>query len=190
MFALVAIGCYFKKLLRLFKISEHDQTNEVVQKCLSHHFIMKVKQKSAYVDALDNDNSQWLNLVYDDNADGTTAVFDEFIGIGCRNALHSRKPRMPDQACVNGLKVYDIPLELKDIYLIKRQVVSFHIPFITVIVMRRYGGHYKINGPPVNVPATLDQVVSFHIPFITVIVMRRYVVITRSMVHLLMFRQH
>ena len=23
--------------------------------------------------------------------------------------------------------------------------------------MKRYGGHYKVNGPPVNVPATLDQ---------------------------------
>ena len=25
--------------------------------------------------------------------------------------------------------------------------------------MRQYGGHYKINGPPVNVPATLDQII-------------------------------
>ena len=25
--------------------------------------------------------------------------------------------------------------------------------------MRRYGGHYKVNGPPVNVPATLDQII-------------------------------
>ena len=25
--------------------------------------------------------------------------------------------------------------------------------------MRKYGGHYKINGPPVNVPATLDHIV-------------------------------
>ena len=23
--------------------------------------------------------------------------------------------------------------------------------------MRQYGDHYKVNGPPVNVPATLDQ---------------------------------
>ena len=27
------------------------------------------------------------------------------------------------------------------------------------IVMRQYGGHYKVNGPPVNVPATLDQII-------------------------------
>ena len=25
--------------------------------------------------------------------------------------------------------------------------------------MQKYGGHYKINGPPVNVPATLDHIV-------------------------------
>ena len=25
--------------------------------------------------------------------------------------------------------------------------------------MRQYGGHYKVNGPPVNVPATLDCIV-------------------------------
>ena len=25
--------------------------------------------------------------------------------------------------------------------------------------MKRYGGHYKVNGPPVNVPATLDQII-------------------------------
>ena len=25
--------------------------------------------------------------------------------------------------------------------------------------MRQYGSHYKVNGPPVNVPATLDQII-------------------------------
>ena len=47
-----------------------------------------MKQKLAYTDALDNDISQWPNFVYDDNADGTTVVFDEFICIHCRNALN------------------------------------------------------------------------------------------------------
>ena len=32
--------------------------------------------------------------------------------------------------------------------------------------MRQYGGHYKVNGPPVNVPATLDQITDIlpHMP--------------------------
>ena len=25
--------------------------------------------------------------------------------------------------------------------------------------MRQYGGHYKVNGPPVNIPATLYQII-------------------------------
>ena len=66
---------------------------------------------------------------------------------------------MPDQACANGLQLYFIPDELSNMYPIERRVISFRIPFITLIVIRRYGGHYKVNGPPVNVPATLDQIV-------------------------------
>ena len=32
--------------------------------------------------------------------------------------------------------------------------------------MRRYGGHYKVNGPSVNVQATLDQIIEIlhHMP--------------------------
>ena len=32
--------------------------------------------------------------------------------------------------------------------------------------MRRYGSHYKVNGPPVNVPATQDQIIEIlpHMP--------------------------
>ena len=32
--------------------------------------------------------------------------------------------------------------------------------------MRQYGGHYKVNGPPVNVPATLYQIIEIlpHMP--------------------------
>ena len=67
-------------------------------------------------------------------------------------------PRMPDQACANGLALYDIPQDLHDLFPLERRLISLRIPFITVIVMCRYGGHYKMNGAPVNVPATLDHV--------------------------------
>ena len=73
---------------------------------------------------------------------------------------------MPDQAVANGLELYNIPQDLQDIFPIERRIISQRIPFMTVVVMRRYGGHYKINGPPVNVPATLDQVIDMlpHMP--------------------------
>ena len=67
---------------------------------------------------------------------------------------------MPDQACANGLKLDDVPQDLDNLSTLERRLISFRLPFITIIVMRRYGGHYKISGPPVNVPATLDQVIN------------------------------
>ena len=73
---------------------------------------------------------------------------------------------MPDQACANSLKLDEIPQDLEMLLTIERQIISLWIPFITIIAMRRYGGHYKISGPPVNVPATLDQVIDMlpHMP--------------------------
>ena len=66
---------------------------------------------------------------------------------------------MSDQACANGLQLHDIPQDLKNILSLERRVISPRIPFITILVMKQYGGHYKVNGPPVNVPATLDQII-------------------------------
>ena len=81
---------------------------------------------------------------------------------------------MPDQACGNGLDLDDMPEDLHDISMFQRKkiilyyhfIISLHIPFITLTVMCRYGGHYKMNGPPVNVPTTLDHVIKIlpHMP--------------------------
>ena len=65
---------------------------------------------------------------------------------------------MPDQACANGLDLHVMPPELHNLFPLERRVISLSIPFITVIIMHQYGGHYKMNGAPVNVPATLDHV--------------------------------
>ena len=65
---------------------------------------------------------------------------------------------MPAQACANGLDLDDMPEDLWDISPLERRIISLHIPFITLIVMHRYRSHYKMNGPPINVPTTLDHV--------------------------------
>ena len=65
---------------------------------------------------------------------------------------------MPDQACANGLKLHDIPQELDSKIPLECRLVAKHIPFLTILLMKRYGGHYKVNGPCVNVPTQLDQV--------------------------------
>ena len=66
---------------------------------------------------------------------------------------------MPDQACANDLQLCDIPQDLQNILPLERRVISPRIPFIMILVMKQYVGHYKVNGPPVNVPATLDQII-------------------------------
>ena len=65
---------------------------------------------------------------------------------------------MPDQACANGLKLHNIPQELDSITPLECRLVAKCIPFLTILLMKRYGGHYKVNGPSVNVATQLDQV--------------------------------
>ena len=102
---------------------------------------------------------KWPQFVpYDVEHDGIY-VMNVFICICCRNSLRQKQPKMPDQACANDLQLHDIPQDLQKILPLERRVISPQIPFITILVMRQYGGHYKVNGPPVNVPATLDQII-------------------------------
>ena len=103
---------------------------------------------------------EWPQFVQDDAEHDDIYVMYEFICICRRNSLWQKKnkTKMPDQACANGLQLHDIPQDLQNILPLERRVISPWIPFITILVMRWYGGHYKVNGPPVNVPATLDQI--------------------------------
>ena len=71
---------------------------------------------------------------------------------------YDKKTKMPDQACANGLKLHNIPQELGSITPLECRLVAKCIPFLTILLMKRYGGHYKVNGPCVNVPTQLDQV--------------------------------
>ena len=66
---------------------------------------------------------------------------------------------MLDQAYANHLQIARIPQKVQDIKPVERRVVSLHIPFLTILIMRKYDSHYKVNGPCVNVPTTLDQVI-------------------------------
>ena len=76
-----------------------------------------------------------------------------------KTAYNKKKTKIPDQACANGLQLHDIPQDLQNIIPLERRVISPRIPFITILIMRQYGGHYQVNGPPINVAATLDQII-------------------------------
>ena len=93
-------------------------------------------------------------------------LIGEFICVQCKNSLQLCNSKMPDQACANGLSLDPIPQDLLHLSSLERCLISYRIPFITLIVMRRYGGQYKVNGLPVNVPAKLDHIIAMllHIP--------------------------
>ena len=139
-------------------MKDNEMSNETVKECLSHQYVMKLHRYTSH----ENDNittNKWPQFVPDDVEHDNIYVMNEFICICCRNSLRQKTPKIPDQACANGLPLHDIPLDLQNILSLERRVMSPRIPFITILVMKQYGGHYKVNGPLVNVPATLDQII-------------------------------
>ena len=148
----------FRKTVKPFVLCEYDFSNPVVKECLSHRTGLHIEEVT--------DISRLFLAEKDMHICGRSRhlctdniTVPEYICVRCKYALTRKEPTMPDQACANGLRVYSVPDELSNMFPIERRVISLRIPFITVIVIRRYGGHYKVNGPPVNVPATLDQIV-------------------------------
>ena len=100
-------------------------------------------------------NNEWPTVEDRKSQTDNTYTMSEFISIQCRNVLQKKRP---DQACANGLKLHNIPQELDNITPLECRLVAKCIPFLTILLMKRYGGHYKVNGPCVNVPTQLDQV--------------------------------
>ena len=95
----------FRRSVVCFHVADFCMTNSIVNICLSHH----------------------QNTILD-STDG------EYICICCKNSLCAKNPRMPDQACANGLSLYVIPQDLHALFPLERRLISLCIPFITVIL--------------------------------------------------------
>ena len=67
---------------------------------------------------------KWPQFVPDDVEHDDIYVMNEYICICCRNSLRQKKPKMPDQACANGLQLHDIPQDLQNILPLERRVIS------------------------------------------------------------------
>ena len=106
-------------------------------------------------------NNEWPTVEDRKSEADNAYTMSEFICIQCRNYYDQKKLKMPDQAYANGPKLHDIPQELDSITPLECRLVAKCIPFLTILLMKRYGGHYKVNGPCVNVPTQLDQVLKF-----------------------------
>ena len=155
----------FHKTVQQFHMKDYDMSNETLKECLSHWYVMKLYRHTSH----ENDDMtphKWPQFVPDGVEHVDIYVMNEFICIHCRNTLRRKKPKMPDQVCANGLQLHDILQDLQNILPLEGRVISPWIPFIIIIVMRWYGGHYKVNGSTVNVPARLDQIIDIlpHMP--------------------------
>ena len=116
-----------------FHETNYDMENSIVISCCSHRFVSKLCHLQR----------------------NTTS---EFICQRCHGSLRKKKPTMPNQAVANNLELDDIPPELHDITDLERRLISLRIPFMKLCSLRKYGSHYKINGPCVNVPASLEHI--------------------------------
>ena len=109
-------------------------------------------QKSVPVEKnVETVNNKWPTVEDRISETDNAYTMSELICIWCRNSLRQKKLKMSDQACANGLKLHDIPQELDSITLLECRHVAKHILFLTILLLKRYGGHYKINRPHVNV---------------------------------------
>ena len=151
----------FRKTVKKFNIDEYEMTNPIVKKSLSYRYQMIITNNSNSTGSgkCEYHKYNWNESSGDEHELNEDTFIEEFICIQCRNCLKLRKPKMPDQACANGLLLDVIPQDLLHLSSLERCLISYQIPFITLIVMRRYGGHYKVNGPPVNVPTKLNHVI-------------------------------
>ena len=148
----------FSKTVKPFNIREYDMNNDIVQKCLSHCYRLTLQKSVPATKHVETIKNEWPTIEDRQSEADNTYTMSEFICIWCRNVLRQKKMKMPDQACANGLKLHNIPQELESITPLECRLVAECIPFLTILLMKRYGGHYKVNGPCVNVPTHLDQV--------------------------------
>ena len=117
----------FWKTVQKFHMKDYDMSNETVQECLSHQYVMKLHRHTSH----ENDNStthKWPQFVPDDVEHDNIYIMNEFICIHCRNSIRQKKPKMPDQAYANGLQLHDIPQDLQNILPLERRVISPRIP--------------------------------------------------------------
>ena len=105
----------FHETVQLFNITDYDVSNETIKECLSLWSIMKLHRHTSK----ENDEirtNKWPQFIQDNVEHDEIYFMNEFICIHCRNSWRQKKPKMPDQACANGLQLHDIPQDLQNIF--------------------------------------------------------------------------
>ena len=118
----------FRNTVRLFNIEQYNITNDIVKKCLSYRYRMKIFNSDA-----SKPNSQYIQHDWPEmngnitNNDSDCEYMEEFICIWCSRSLQQGKPKMPDQACANNLNLDPIPQDLTELSTIERRLISYRL---------------------------------------------------------------
>ena len=111
----------FQKTVVPFHLQEYDMTNDTVKQSLSYRYRMKLHKNQTSQEHCQYMQHEWpqisQNYPHDDN---DVTYMEEFICIRCRQNLKQKNPKMPDQACANGLKLDDIPQDLQQLLTLER----------------------------------------------------------------------
>ena len=167
----------FQKSVMKFSVDRYDMSNAIVKETLDvkYRYPMSVAifkgMRSAHEHPIDygdfdSESDDETNVSSGSDSAAASHVLEphsykcfEYICVTCDRSLKHKKPRMPAQACANGLMLSHIPPVLLNLSDLERRIISLRLPFMVIFCMVRYGSQYKIRGGCTNVPASLDQIV-------------------------------
>ena len=117
----------FRKTVKKFNIEEYEMSNPIVKKSLSYQYQMAITNN------IDNTTSgkceyykyKWNGMSGHEAELNEDTFIQEFICIQCRNSLKLQKPKMPDQACANGMMLDTIPQDLLHLSSLERCLISY-----------------------------------------------------------------
>ena len=100
------------------------------------------EHKTDYGDSETNDEVDDQNEQYAHSH--ITYNLYEYICLTCHNNLKQKEPKMPAQACANGLLLLPVPPELQNLTNLECRLIALHIPFMVIFCMLHYDNHYKV----------------------------------------------
>ena len=77
----------FHKTVQLFHTTDYDMSDEILEECLSHQYVMKLHRHTSH----ENDEmrtNKWPQFVQDDVEHDDIYVMNDFI---CRNSFRQKK---------------------------------------------------------------------------------------------------
>ena len=140
-----------KKAQVKFEKAVKDQPIFVCVVC--HRLLYKHSVKSFSINNYDTTHESVAMALRADNLHSR----QDYICNTCHLDLKRKNPRVPAQACANGLQLQDVPEVLTSLNDLERRFISMRIPFMKLVSLPR-GGQYGINGPCVNVPSELTSI--------------------------------